>query len=61
MMLSSSSFVKAKTVSASSIFASLRISLSKASPQITIDEVNSDAIISALSLFFSIILTLAPS
>ena len=40
IMLSSSSFVKAKIVSASSIFASFKISSSNASPQITIDEDN---------------------
>ena len=53
--------VKARIVSVSSILASFNISSSKASPQITIDEVNSVAKSSARSLFFSIIFTLAPS
>ena len=60
-MLSSSSFVKAKIVSVSSIFASFSISSSSASPHITMDDVSSVARSSALSLFFSIIFTLAPS
>ena len=60
-MLSSSSLVRAKIVSVSSMFASFNISSSRASPHITIDEVNSVAKSSALSLFFSIIFTLAPS
>ena len=59
--MSSSSLVKAKIVSVSSIFASFKISSSNASPQITIDEVNSVARTSARSLSFSIIFTLAPS
>ena len=61
IILSSSSLVKAKIVSVSSILASFNISSSNASPQTTIDEVSSVAKSSARSLFFSIIFTLAPS
>ena len=61
MILSSSSLVSAKTVSTSSILASLRIFSSKASPQITIEEESSLAKSSALLLFFSIIFVLKPS
>ena len=53
--------MRAKIVSVSSIFASFNITSSSASPQITIEEVSSVAISSALSLFFSIIFTRAPS
>ena len=60
-MLSSSSLVNASIVSVSSILASFSISSSSASPQITIEEVSSVAINSALSLFCSIIFTLTPS
>jgi len=61
IILSSSSSVNAKTVSASSIFASFRIFSSNGSPQITIDDESSSAMSSALALFFSIILVLRPS
>ncbi len=61
IILSSSSSVKAKTVSISSMFASLRIFSSSGSPQITIADDSSSAICSALILSFSIIFVLKPS
>ena len=59
--LSSSSFVKAKTVSESSILASLKTSSSSPLPLMTRELFSSFAIYSALSLFFSIIFILVPS
>ena len=48
IILSSSSLVRARIVSISSIFASFKISSSRASPHITIEDVSSEAISSAL-------------
>ena len=59
-MLFSSSLVNAKTVSESSKFASFRISSSKASPLITIDDDSSLAISSALFCLFQLSLLLHP-
>ena len=61
IILSSSSSVKAKTVSISSMFASLRIFSSSGSPHMTIADESSPAICSARILFFSIIFVLNPS
>ena len=52
IILSSSSSVKAKTVSISSMFASFKIFSSNGSPQIIIEEESSLAICSALTYFF---------
>ena len=61
IILFSSSLVKANTVSDPSRFASFKISSSKASPLITIEEESSFAISSARFLSFSIIFTLKSS